>query len=67
MSFGLRVDKSYLSDAAAAVGQQLLEIGALGIPVDPDVAEHMGAFEERAVKPEDLDDEYREEGNERSF
>ena len=68
MNFGLSSDKSHLPDAATAVGQQLLEIGALGIPVDPDLAEHMGAFEERAVNPDDLDDmSSREEDHERTF
>lgn len=37
-------------------------------PVDPDLAEHMGAFEERAVNPDDLDDmSSREEDHERTF
>lgn len=67
MNFGLRSDKSHLPDAATAVGQQLLEIGELGIPVDPDLAEHMGAFEEHAVSPDDLDDFLREEEHERTF
>ena len=49
MSFGLSSDKSHLPDAATAVGQQLLEIGALGIPVDPDLAEHMASA---LVRPE---------------
>lgn len=66
MSFGFRSDKSHLLDAARAVEQQLLEIGELGIPVDPDLAEHMGAFEEPAVTLEDLDYS-REEDNERTF
>jgi len=45
-----------LLDAARAVDAQAAENLGLGIPVDPDVAEFMGAFEETALNPEDLDD-----------
>lgn len=41
--------------AAKAVEEQLLADPGLGIPVDPDVAEFMGAFREDAVSLEDID------------
>jgi len=50
------MDKDYLTAAARAVDIQATESPALGIPVDPDVAEFMGAFGESAVGPDDLDD-----------
>lgn len=45
----------YLKAAADAVERQLLDNPDLGIPVDPDVADFMGAFEESAVSPGDFD------------
>ena len=45
----------YLKAAADAVERQLLNHPDLGIPVDPDVADFMGAFEETAVSPGDFD------------
>ena len=47
-------EKEYLDAAAAQVFDQLADDPGLGIPIDPDVADHMGAFEEHAVNPEDL-------------
>lgn len=49
------VDKEYLEAAARAVDVQALENPGLGIPVDPEVAEFMGAFQEQAVSLDDLD------------
>ena len=45
----------YLKAAADAVERQLLNHPDLGLPVDPDVADFMGAFEETAVSPGDFD------------
>lgn len=50
------VDKEYLETAARTVDVQASENPGLGIPVDPEVAEFMGAFEEQAVGLDDLDD-----------
>jgi hypothetical protein len=50
------MDKDYLAAAARAVDIQATENPTLGIPVDHDVAEFMGAFGESAVCPDDLDD-----------
>jgi len=38
-------EKEYLSAAARLVEQQALDNPGIGIPVDPDVADFMGAFE----------------------
>lgn len=48
--------KEYLQAAARAVDVQATESPELGIPVDPDVAEFMGAFEEGALSLDDVDD-----------
>lgn len=50
------MDKDYLTAAAKAVDIQASESPPLGIPVDPDVAEFMGAFGESAIGPDDLED-----------
>lgn len=47
--------KEFLQAASDAVQRQLAEHPALGIPVDPDVAENLGAFEEPALDFDDLD------------
>lgn len=47
-------DRSYLDAAAEAVYRQMESDPLLGIPVDPDVAEHMGAFTEDAISEEDV-------------
>ena len=52
----------YLKAAADAIERQLMNNPDLGIPVDPDVAEFMGAFEESAVSPGDFDPLNGEEG-----
>jgi hypothetical protein len=38
--------KDYLAAAVQDVEDQVAENPTLGIPVDPDIAVHMGAFEE---------------------
>ena len=43
-----------LTAAADAVIAQAMENPELGIPADPDVADFMGCFEERAVSPDDF-------------
>jgi len=37
-------DKDYLTAAAKAAAEQLAEDAALHVPLDPDVADFMGAF-----------------------
>jgi len=39
-------DNDFLKTAARAVEIQVAENPSLGIPVDPEVAEYMGAFED---------------------
>ena len=43
-----------LTAAANAVMAQAMENPELGIPADPDVADFMGCFEEKAVSPDDF-------------
>lgn len=45
---------AYLDAAAAEVYRQAAENPGLGIPVDPDVAEYMGAFEDDAMDELDV-------------
>ena len=47
-------EQEYLKVAAGAVENQAEENPDIGIPVDPDVAEFMGAFEEQAVSLDDV-------------
>ena len=47
-------EQEYLKSAADAVEAQAEENPDIGIPVDPDVAEYMGAFEEEAVSLGDV-------------
>lgn len=50
-------EKDYLRAAADAVSEQAIDNPGFGIPVDPDVADFMGAFTEDAVTLADtLDD-----------
>lgn len=51
-------NKEHLVCAAEAVEAQLVENPVLGISVDPDVADFMGAFEESAVSVADMDYEF---------
>ena len=46
-------DKAYLDAAAEAVYRQLEENPGMSIPVDPDVAAHMGAFSDAAMSEAD--------------
>ena len=46
--------KDYLAAAALAVAVQLMENSALHIPLDPDVADFMGAFQEDALSLADV-------------
>jgi hypothetical protein len=50
------MDKEQLALAARAVDVQASMNPDLEFPVDPDVADHMGAFEESAIGPEDLEE-----------
>jgi hypothetical protein len=47
-------DKEYLAAAAKAVSEQLAENPALPVPLDPDVADFMGAFHEDALSLNDV-------------
>ena len=46
--------KEYLAAAAKAAVEQLAENPALYVPLDPDVADHMGAFHEEALSLADV-------------
>ncbi|MDR2819479.1 MAG: hypothetical protein LBB60_02985 [Desulfovibrio sp.] len=51
--------QDYQQHAAHVIEAQLLSnpvLATIGMPVDPDVSETMGAFEEQALTPFDLDD-----------
>jgi len=56
------MEKEYLTAAARAVDVQASETPNFGIPVDPEVAEFMGAFQEQAVSLDDLDAMLFDEG-----
>lgn len=56
------MNPAYLKAAADAIERQALGNPALAIPVDPEVADHMGAFEEPALEIGDLDDLDDDEG-----
>jgi hypothetical protein len=47
-------DKDYLTAAAKAVAEQLVNNAALHVPLDPDVADFMGAFREDALSLADV-------------
>ena len=47
-------DKEYLAAAAKAVAEQLADNAALYAPLDPDVADYMGAFLEEALSLADV-------------
>lgn len=55
--------RDFLKSAARAVESQVAESPLLGIPVDPDVAEFMGAFEDDLSILEAIDDENDGGGN----
>jgi hypothetical protein len=46
--------KEYSEAAAMAVERQAMDNPAVGIPADPDVAEHMGIFIEDALSEQDV-------------
>lgn len=48
-------DKEDVQNAGDAVLRQLAEYPALGLPVDPDVADELGAFAEPALSLDELD------------
>lgn len=50
-------DKEYLTAAANMVSGQLAEEPTLALPLDPDVADFMGAFTEDALTLADLVDD----------
>lgn len=50
-------EKEYLQAAAKAVEEQAEANSGLGIPVDPDLADFMGAFAENAVPADDYMEE----------
>jgi hypothetical protein len=47
-------NKDYLAAAARAVAEQVADNAALHIPLDPDVADFMGAFQEDALSLADV-------------
>ena len=55
-------EKEYLLAAARAVDAQASENPNLGIPVDPEVAEFMGAFAEDAISLNDVEGEEDSDG-----
>ncbi len=57
------MERETLKAAARAVDVQASENPTLGIPADPEVADFLGAFEEKAVSLDDLDEGH--EGEER--
>ena len=50
-------DKEYLLAAANTVSKQATDNPAMLIPVDPEVADFMGAFAEDAISLADIEDE----------
>jgi len=50
-------NKDYLTAAATAAAEQLAENPALYVPLDPDVADHMGAFQEDALSLADVEED----------
>ncbi|HML53202.1 MAG TPA: hypothetical protein PKC79_03850 [Solidesulfovibrio magneticus] len=56
------MEKKQLKAAARAVDVQASEYPSLGIPADPEVADFLGAFEEKAIGLDDLDVQEGEEG-----
>lgn len=48
-------DKEYLRAAAKAIAQQIEGDAVIfGVPIDPDVADYMGAFPEEAITLADM-------------
>ena len=46
--------KEYLAAAARAAAEQIITNPGLSVPLDPDVADYMGAFTEDAITLADL-------------
>lgn len=46
--------KEYLAAAARAAAEQIINNPGLSVPLDPDVADYMGAFTEDAITLADL-------------
>jgi len=56
--------RTWLDAAATAVAREAMENPGMPIPVDPDVAEHMGAFADDAMSEEDaLESQMGVDGN----
>ena len=47
-------NKEYLAAAARAAAEQIINNPGLSVPLDPDVADYMGAFTEDAITLADL-------------
>ena len=47
-------DKEYLAAAARAAAQQIADEPGLYVPLDPDVADYMGAFTEDSIALADM-------------
>jgi len=46
----------YLNEAGRQVFRELAENPGAAVEVDPDLAEHLGAFEESALTPQEAED-----------
>lgn len=55
-------EKEIMDAAARVIEKQAQENPDLSIPVDPDVADHMGAFTEEAISMDDVDNLFTDEG-----
>ena len=53
----MKTEKDYLQFAALRVAEQAADDPLIGVPVDPDVADFMGAFTEDALTLDDLMDD----------
>ncbi len=53
----MKTEKDYLQSAALRVAEQAADDPLIGVPVDPDVADFMGAFTEDALTLDDLMDD----------
>ena len=49
-------DHEFLKTAAQAVEDQALENPEIAIPVEPEVADFMGAFSDPAIDPDDFEE-----------
>ena len=53
----MKTEKDYLQSAALRVAEQAVDDPLIGVSVDPDVADFMGAFTEDALTLDDLMDD----------